>query len=336
MMNNINAKVQDIKSLKEITVPINEDIHLFRKELKDSLRSEVRLINILAKYMMMRRGKHIRPFLTIFSAHICGEPTANSFRAAAMIEMLHVATLIHDDVVDEANLRRGWAALHKKWKNKLSVLMGDYILSKSLINMIKLKDFEVLELISGTAEQMSSGEILQIEKNFRKSVSEKLYYDVISRKTASLFSASCELGSLTTTNKLEDRKAMKDFGQNFGMAFQIKDDLFDLLARESDIGKDVAHDVKKSMITLPYIHSFRTLKKSDQKRMNTIIRTKKKTPQIIRELRNLIEKGGGFDYARNKIEDFSNNAMVAIKTYEDSSYKKSMVDLLVYNTHRTK
>ena len=129
---------------------------------------------------------------------------------------------------------------------------------------------------------------------------------------------------------------MKDFGQNFGMAFQIKDDLFDLLARESDIGKDVAHDVKKSMITLPYIHSFRTLKKSDQKRMNTIIRTKKKTPQIIRELRNLIEKGGGFDYARNKIEDFSNNAMVAIKTYEDSSYKKSMVDLLVFNAHRTK
>jgi len=214
--------------------------------------------------------------------------------------------------------------------------MGDYILSKSLINMIKLKDFEVLELISGTAEQMSSGEILQIEKNFRKSVSEKLYYDVISRKTASLFSASCELGSLTTTNNLEDRKAMKDFGQNFGMAFQIKDDLFDLLARESDIGKDVAHDVKKSMITLPYIHSFRTLKKSDQKRMNTIIRTKKKTPQIIRELRNLIEKGGGFDYARNKIEDFSNNAMMAIKTYEDSSYKKSMLDLLVFNTHRTK
>ena len=335
-MNNINTKVQDIKSLKEITVPINEDIHLFRKELKDSLRSEVRLINILAKYMMMRRGKHIRPFLTIFSAHICGEPTANSYRSAAMVEMLHVATLIHDDVVDEAKLRRGWATLHKKWKNKLSVLMGDYILSKSLINMIKLKDFEVLELISGTAEQMSSGEILQIEKNFRKSVSEKLYYDVISRKTASLFSASCELGSLTTTNNLEDRKAMKDFDQNFGMAFQIKDDLFDLLARESDIGKDVAHDVKKSMITLPYIHSFRTLKKSDQKRMNTIIRTKKKTPKIIRELRNLIEKGGGFDYARNKIEEFSNNAMVAIKTYEDSSYKKSMVDLLVYNTHRTK
>ena len=335
-MNNINTKVQDIKSLKEITVPINEDIHLFRKELKDSLRSEVRLINILAKYMMMRRGKHIRPFLTIFSAHICGEPTANSYRSAAMVEMLHVATLIHDDVVDEAKLRRGWATLHKKWKNKLSVLMGDYILSKSLINMIKLKDFEVLELISGTAEQMSSGEILQIEKNFRKSVSEKLYYDVISRKTASLFSASCELGSLTTTNNLEDRKAMKDFGQNFGMAFQIKDDLFDLLARESDIGKDVAHDVKKSMITLPYIHSFRTLKKSDQKRMNTIIRTKKKTPKIIRELRNLIEKGGGFDYARNKIEYFSNNAMVAIKTYEDSSYKKSMVDLLVFNAHRTK
>jgi len=128
-MNNINTKVQDIKSLKEITVPINKDIHLFRKELKDSLRSEVRLINILAKYMMMRRGKHIRPFLTIFSAHICGEPTANSFRAAAMIEMLHAATLIHDDVVDETKLRRGWATLHKKWKNKLSVLMGDYILS---------------------------------------------------------------------------------------------------------------------------------------------------------------------------------------------------------------
>ena len=335
-MNNFNTKVHDIKSLKEITIPINEDIHLFRKELKDSLRSEVRLINILTKYMIMRRGKHIRPFLTIFSAHICGKPTTNSYRAAAMIEMLHLATLIHDDVVDEASLRRGWATLHKKWKNKLSVLMGDYILSKSLINMIKLKDFEVLELISGTAEQMSSGEILQIEKNFRKSVSEKLYYDVISRKTASLFSASCELGSMTTTNILKDRKAMRNFGQNLGMAFQIKDDLFDLLARASEIGKDVANDVKKSMITLPYIYSFRTLNKSDQKRMNTIIRMKKKTPKIIRELRNLIEMGGGFDYARKKIDDFSNNAMEAIKFYEDSSYKKSMIDLVVFNVHRTR
>ena len=193
-----------------------------------------------------------------------------------MIEMLHVATLIHDDVVDEANLRRGGAALHKKWKNKLSVLMGDYILSKSLINMIKLKDFEVLELISGTAEQMSSGEILQIEKNFRKSVSEKLYYDVISRKTASLFSASCELGSLTTTNNLKDRKAMKDFGQNFCMAFQIKDDLFDLVGSEHDTGKNSGGDVKKNMMTLPLIHSYRNLSRSDNRQLKRLLGKKKK------------------------------------------------------------
>ena len=218
-MNNSNE--QNIKSLKEITTPVQKELQLFKNELRDSLRSEVGLINILAKYMIMRKGKHIRPLIMIYSSHVCGGPTEDSYRAAAMIEMLHIATLIHDDVVDEASLRSGWATLHKKWKNKLSVLMGDYILSKSLINMIKLRNFNVLELLSETAEKMSSGEILQVEKNIKKSVSEKLYYDVIFRKTASLFYATCKLGSMTTTNKKDERKALGIFGQNFGMAFQI-------------------------------------------------------------------------------------------------------------------
>ena len=329
-----NSIGQNITSLKEITTPVQKELQLFKNELRDSLRSEVGLINILAKYMIMRKGKHIRPLIMIYSSHVCGGPTKDSYRAAAMIEMLHIATLIHDDVVDEASLRSGWATLHKKWKNKLSVLMGDYILSKSLINMIKLRNFDVLELLSETAEKMSSGEILQVEKNIKKSVSEKLYYDVISRKTASLFSATCKLGSMTTTNKKDERKALGIFGQNFGMAFQIKDDLFDLLMSEKEIGKDIENDVKKSMITLPYIYSFRTVKKSEQKRMNSLLRKRKKSPKHIHELKELIKQGGGFNYAYEKIDEFSNIARDALNIFYDSPYKNTLIELLHYNKHR--
>ena len=228
---------KDLITLKQITQPIIEDVEIFQREFENALNSEVRLINTISKYMIKNNGKNISPILTILSARLCGEPTINSYRAAAMMELLHVATLIHDDVVDDATLRRGRPSINRVWKNKISVLMGDFILSKALINMIGLKDFDALEQISSTAEKLSAGEILQIEKSLTRSMTEDVYFEMISQKTASLIATSCELGAITTTKKEKDRQATFSFGENLGMAFQIKDDLFDLLGNENDTGK---------------------------------------------------------------------------------------------------
>ena len=187
----------DLKSLKHITDPIFEDIKLFEEEFRNALRSEVRLINLVGKYIIRHKGKHIRPVLTILSSRVCGQPTLNSYRAAAMIELLHIATLIHDDVVDEAEKRRGFPSINRVWKNKIAVLMGDFILSKTLINMVGLKDFAALQLIADTAEKLAAGEILQIEKSLTRSMNEDVYFDMIYQKTASLISTSCELGAIT-------------------------------------------------------------------------------------------------------------------------------------------
>ena len=194
---------KDLVTLKQITVPIIDDIKKFQQEFENALKSEVRLINSISKYMIRNRGKNIRPILTILSARLCGKPTLNSYRAAAMMELLHIATLIHDDVVDDGTLRRGKLSINRIWKNKVSVLMGDFILSKALINMIGIKDFIALEQISATAEKLSSGEILQIEKSITGTITEEVYFDMISQKTASLIATSCELGAITTSAAVE-------------------------------------------------------------------------------------------------------------------------------------
>ena len=276
-------------TLKQITAPIMDDIKIFQQEFENALKSEVRLINSISKYMIRNRGKKIRPILTILSARLCGEPTLNSYRAAAMVELLHMATLIHDDVVDDATIRRGKPSINQVWKNKISVLMGDFILSKALINMIGIKDFDALEQISNTAEKLSAGEILQIEKNITKSMTEDVYFDMISQKTASLIATSCELGAITTSKTDQDRKATYNYGQNLGMAFQIKDDLFDLLGKESDTGKNSGGDVKRNLMTLPLIFSYSHMTKSENRQLKKLIGTKKKTRRILTDIRGLLD-----------------------------------------------
>ena len=268
---------KDLITLKQITAPILDDIKIFQQEFENALHSEVRLINSITKYIVRNKGKHIRPILTILSSRICGEPTVNSYRAAAMMELLHVATLVHDDVVDEATKRRGFPSINRVWKNKVAVLMGDFLLSKALINMIGIKDFDALELISNTAEKLSAGEILQLEKSITKSMTEPVYYNMINQKTASLIATSCELGAITTSKSLEDRKAMYQYGEKLGMAFQIQDDLFDMLGKESDTGKDGGGDVKKNLMTLPLIHAYDKLDRADSKKLKKLISLKNKS-----------------------------------------------------------
>lgn len=325
---------KDIATLREITAPILDDIKIFQDEFENALKSEVRLINSISKYMIRNKGKNIRPILTILSARLCGEPTLNSYKAAAMMELLHVATLIHDDVVDEATLRRGKPSVNRVWKNKLSVLMGDFILSKALINMIGLKDFEALEQISSTAEKLSAGEILQIEKSITRSMTEDVYFEMIGQKTASLIATSCELGAITTTKREDDRLATYSFGQNLGMAFQIKDDLFDLLGSESDTGKNGGGDVKQNMITLPLLFAKANMSRLDYRQLKKLLKTKKKNRSTLNKISGIVEEAGGIDYAKKKLDDFSELALQAIDSYPDSDFKKSLVDLVAFNSSR--
>ena len=325
----------DLKSLKHITDPIFDDIKLFEEEFRNALRSEVRLINLIGKYIIRHKGKHIRPVLTILASRVCGQPTLNSYRAAAMIELLHIATLIHDDVVDGAEKRRGFPSINQVWKNKIAVLMGDFILSKTLINMVGLKDFSALQLIADTAEKLAAGEILQIEKSLTRSMTEDVYFDMIYQKTASLISTSCELGAITSTGKDADRKAMLTYGTKLGMAFQVKDDLFDLLGSEQQTGKDIGADVKRNMVTLPLIHSYKNLSRIEARQVKKILGLKKKSKSDLISLKDIVNDAGGFTYAEQKIDEFNHHALDAISPYPESPYKQSMVDLISFNAQRT-
>ena len=327
---------KDLVTLKQITVPIIDDIKIFQQEFENALKSEVRLINSISKYMIKNRGKNIRPILTILSARLCGKPTLNSYRAAAMMELLHIATLIHDDVVDDGTLRRGKLSINRIWKNKVSVLMGDFILSKALINMIGIKDFTALEQISATAEKLSSGEILQIEKSITGTMTEDVYFDMISQKTASLIATSCELGAITTSKNEKDRRATYDFGDNLGIAFQIKDDLFDIMGNENDTGKNNGGDVKKNIMTLPLIYSFDNLSRIAGRKLKRLLGVRKKTTIVMAEIYDLVETSGGLTYSSKKLDEFSNKALDAISFYPDSPVKQSMIDLVAFNALRAR
>jgi len=320
--------------LKEISHVIKKDIRLFEKEFDDALCSEVKLIQTISRFLIKQKGKRIRPILTILAARICGEPTENSYKAAAMIELLHIATLIHDDVVDGAVKRRGWFSINRIWGNKLAVLLGDFVLSKSLIYMVKLKDFDILDAISKTAELMSSGEILQLDYRYKKHPSEKIYFELIRQKTASLIATGCELGALTTSKSEQDCKSMSSYGFNLGMAYQIRDDLFDLLGNESYTGKDKGIDVKKNTLTLPIIHSIQSLSKSESRSLLKLVKMKQKTKDALTEIMQLVKKGNGFDYAQEKIDYYTQSAIESLSTYRDSIYKNSMITLAQFNSTR--
>jgi len=323
-------------SLKQITSPILDDIDIFKTEFKEALNSEVKLINSISGYLLKNRGKTIRPIMTLLCARLCGNPTKNTYKAAVMMELLHVATLIHDDIVDDAKIRRGKPSIKHIWKNKISVLMGDFILSKALINMVGLKDFDALDLISRTAEKLSAGEIMQIEKSLTRNMPKNVYYDMINQKTASLIAASCELGAITTTKVSTDRKSTFDYGENLGMAFQIKDDLFDFLGSENQTGKDHGGDVKKNMLTLPLIYSIENASRTGRNRIKSLVRKKKKSVKILKEINDIIYDSGGFDYAKKKLDEFSDKATDSISSYAESEIKKSLINLVIFNKERVR
>ena len=324
----MNAELQNI-----VTSPIRENLIRFEAVYRESLHSDVKLINTIIRYISRKKGKQLRPRLCLLSAGLCGEPTENTYRAAALIEMIHVATLIHDDVVDDANLRRGWPSINRVWKNKLSILVGDFMFSKALTNMIHLKDFDALDILSSTAERLSQGEIQQIEKAIKKNMTEKIYYQMVSDKTASLFSAACKLGVMTVTEDNDKREALAKFGEKFGMVFQIKDDLLDITGNVEGLGKPAGFDLKKNILTLPLIYLFENLPISEAKVVKRQLNNHVKKSEI-REIRKLIEKHGGIQFAENQIDRLAKEAQDELNIFSDSVYKDSLLAALKFNSHR--
>tara|TARA_B100000949_G_scaffold129840_1_gene114441 strand:- start:98 stop:1078 length:981 start_codon:yes stop_codon:yes gene_type:complete len=324
----VNAELQNI-----VTSPIRENLIRFEAVYRESLHSDVKLINTIIRYISRKKGKQLRPRLCLLSAGLCGEPTENTYRAAALIEMIHVATLIHDDVVDDANLRRGWPSINRVWKNKLSILVGDFMFSKALTNMIHLKDFDALDILSSTAERLSQGEIQQIEKAIKKNMTEKIYYQMVSDKTASLFSAACKLGVMTVTEDNDKREALAKFGEKFGLVFQIKDDLLDITGNVEGLGKPAGFDLKKNILTLPLIYLFENLPASEVKVVKRQLNNHVKKSEI-REIRKLIEKHGGIQFAENQIDRLAKEAQDELNIFSDSVYKDSLLAALKFNSHR--
>ena len=313
--------------------PIAEYMDRFDAVYQDSLKSDVKIINTIIGYISKKKGKRLRPQLCLLSARLCGEPTENTFKAAALIEMIHVATLIHDDVVDDAELRRGWPSINRIWKNKLSILVGDFMFSKALSNMIHLKNFDALKILSSTAERLSRGEILQIEKAIKKNMTEEVYYKMVSDKTASLFSAACELGGLTVGEDEDKGHALANFGEKFGLVFQIKDDLLDITGNIEGLGKPAGFDLKKNILTLPLIYLFENLDHSETKAVRRQLKNHVKKSEL-RKIRKLIENHGGIQFAESQIERLSNEAQTELEIFPDSIYKDSLLAALKFNSHR--
>jgi len=323
-----------MKKLNSIISPIINDLDKYKYHFNEALKSDVRLINIISNYLIKNNGKGIRPIVMIFISKLCGKTNDNTYKAAAMVELLHLATLIHDDVVDKSEKRRGLPTVHKIWGNKISVIMGDFILSQVLKNLISLRDFEALDLISSTAERLSSGEMLQIEGSIKKSMSEKKYIKMVKDKTASLMSTSTALGAITSFAKDNYKKPSYQFGENLGIAFQIKDDLLDILGSSNDMGKDTNSDVSRNMITLPVIYVLSKKIPKSTKLLISKVLSKKTSNKEINIFKQIINDEGGIFYSEKILKKYTNKAILSLDLMPDNEHKKSLIDICNYNIIR--
>ena len=317
--------------IDKIANEIKDELVLYNDCLKESLNSDVKLINTVLKYVMKIKGKQFRPILCILSSKLEGEANQMTYISAATVEMLHVATLLHDDVVDEASIRRRWPTINTIWKSKISILIGDYMFSRALNNIVKLKSMESIDILGDISDRLSKGEILQIENSIKKNMSEKIYFKMISDKTASLISASCKLGIMSVNGNRKEN--LERFGEYLGIAYQLKDDLFDVLGKIDDIGKPANLDLKKNILTLPYIKSINSVSRSDRKKIISKLKYYCKRKEI-NKIKEIIIKNGGVEYTEKKIEEYSNKALKELEKFKDSKYKKLLKEMVDFNLYR--
>lgn len=321
-------------SLDEIKKPIAGELDAFEGKFKASMQSSVPLLDRITHYIVKRKGKQIRPMFVFFSASLCGGITEATYRGAALVELLHTATLVHDDVVDNSYQRRGFFSVNALWKNKIAVLVGDFLLSKGLLLSINNGDFGLLKLVSNAVKQMSEGELLQIEKARRLDIDEKVYYEVIRQKTASLIASCCACGAASAGANDEIVEKMRLFGEKVGIAFQIKDDLFDF--GTDDIGKPLGIDIKEKKITLPLIYALNKSGSTEKKRIINLVKNHNEESEKVSEIINFVRNSGGMDYARSQMEMYQNEAFVILNEFPEHESRKALEKLVRFTTERKK
>lgn len=322
-------------SLENIKKPVVEEMERFQPFFKSSMKTKIPLLNIIIQYLLKRKGKQMRPLFVFLSAKLFGEINHSTFIAASLIELLHTATLIHDDVVDDSMQRRGFFSINALWKSKVAVLLGDFLLAKGLLLAIDNKEYELLNIVSEAVKEMSEGELLQIQKSRKLNITEEEYFEIIKKKTAKLIGSCTACGARSAGVNGELIEKMKLFGENAGIAFQIKDDLFDY-EKSGITGKPAGNDLKEKKLTLPLIYSLENAKKTEAKRIRLAIKNhnhKKKTHQYIIDF---VKSNGGIDYATSKMNEYKTNALNIINEFPDNEPKKAIENLVIYTTIRKK
>ncbi|PIA81827.1 polyprenyl synthetase [Gaetbulibacter sp. 4G1] len=325
-----------MKIVEQIKQPIAYEMDLFEQKFQLSMSSKVALLNRITHYIVNRKGKQMRPMFVFLVAKMVsnGEVSERTYRGASVIELIHTATLVHDDVVDDSNRRRGFFSINALWKNKIAVLIGDYLLSKGLLLSIDNNDFDLLKIISIAVREMSEGELLQIEKARKLDITEAIYYEIIRQKTATLIAACCSLGAASVKPESQDVEKMRKFGGLIGMAFQIKDDLFDY--GDTQIGKPTGIDIKEQKMTLPLIYVLNQANKKDKRWLINSIKNHNKDTKRVKEVIAFVKANGGLEYAISKMKAFQTEALQLLETYPDSEYKNSLKLMVNYVIERKK
>jgi octaprenyl-diphosphate synthase len=311
---------------------IETELRIFEEKFKDAAKSNVSMLDRIMRYIVKRKGKQLRPMFVFLSAKLCGEVNESTYRAASLVELLHTATLVHDDVVDDSLERRGFFSVYALWKNKVSVLVGDYLLAKGLLLSLDNNDFRILQLLSEAVRQMSEGELLQIEKSRSLNLDESIYFEIIRNKTASLLASACGAGAFSTSNDEEVTARLRQFGEKVGIAFQIKDDLFDYAGE--DIGKPTGNDIKEKKLTLPLIYTLNNVDKKTKKELIYIIKNENTKRSKIDYLIDVVIKTGGIDYTIDKMNEYKSEALQILSTFPESDIRRGFEDLVNFVTDR--
>ena len=311
---------------------IKDELKIFEGKFKDAVKSHTPMLDRIMRYVVKRKGKQLRPMFVVLAAKLCGNVNDSTYRAASLVEILHTATLVHDDVVDDSLERRGFFSVYALWKNKVSVLVGDYLLAKGLLLSLDHNDYEILHILSTAVRKMSEGELLQMEKSRSLNLSEDIYFEIIRNKTSSLLASACAAGAWSTSNNKEITEKMRLFGENIGTAFQIKDDLFDYST--NNVGKPTGNDIKEKKLTLPLIYALNNIDKESRRKMIYIIKNENKKKDKVQFIINKVVEAGGIAYAEEKMNYYKMEAMNILKEFPDSDIRAGMEELVGYVTDR--
>lgn len=318
--------------LDDIKRPVAREMDEFEQKFRASMKTKVLLLDKIMNYIVKRKGKQMRPLFVFLSAGSCGKIQEATFRGASLIELLHTATLVHDDVVDDSNYRRGFFSVNALWKNKIAVLVGDFLLSRGMALSLDNKDFDLLSIVNTAVQQMSEGELLQMEKARHLDISEEIYYEVIRQKTASLIASCCAVGARSVGANEEVVESMRKFGEHVGMAFQIKDDLFDY--GEEEIGKPVGIDIKEKKMTLPLIYSLSKASWLEKRKIIGIVKNNSEDSRKVREVISFVKASGGIEYARQAMDRYHQMALQQLDSLPESDFKTSLAQLVRFTIER--